>query len=434
RAPYAGAAAARPYGITAWTPPPAFLGMPASAAGRIPPLLSQTGVFRDVRTMRPVAGLIPYDLIIPFWSDGAVKIRYMAIPGGTRIGFSPTGEWTFPVGAVFVKTFELPTDAAHPQVKRRLETRLIVRTADGVYGVTYKWRPDGSDADLLTGSLTERIPVRDAQGAVHVRTWYYPSRKDCLACHNVHTPGVLGPKTRQMDRELTYPGGVTDNELRTLNHLGLFSPAISDAQLAGFPRLAAPTDASRSLEDRARSWLDANCGHCHRPGGTIANFDARYDTPLARQQLIDGPVLIDQGVDHPRVISPHDVWRSIAYMRTDTNSDIRMPPLARTTIDQQGVALLKAWILSMPGRDVLAPPSISPDGGNFGRPVTVTLSTADPGTAIHYTLDGSAPTAHDPLYTGPLHITGATIVRARAYRDGATRSITSQAVFVVGGQ
>ena len=427
-------AAARPYGITAWTPPPAYLGMPVDSTGRIPSLLSQTGAFRDLRTMAPAAGLIPYDLIVPFWSDGAAKVRYMAIPGGTRIGFSPTGEWTFPAGSVFVKTFELPIDAAHPQVRRRLETRLLVRTGGGVYGVTYKWRADGSDADLLTDSLTEQIPVRGADGTVHEQTWYYPGRKDCLTCHNAQTPGVLGPKTRQLDRDVAYPGGVTDNELRTLNHLGLFTPAISDVQLAQFPRLAPATDAARSLDDRARSYLDANCGHCHRPGGTVANFDARYDTPLDRQQLIEGPVLIDQGIDRPRIISPHDIWRSIAFMRADTNGDIRMPPLARNTVDEPGMALLKSWIESMPGKDVLAPPQILPAAGSFDTPVEVTLSSPDAGARIHYTLDGSTPTLQDPLYRGPIRITAATVVRARAYRDGATRSITAQSVFVVGGR
>jgi len=38
----------------------------------------------------------------------------------------------------------------------------------------------------------------------------------------------------------------------------------------------------------------------------VANFDARYQTPLARQNLIDGPVNIDEGIDRPHVISPHD--------------------------------------------------------------------------------------------------------------------------------
>ena len=145
----ASAGSALPYGIASRTAAPAYLNMPQLADGKIPLLLSQTGAFRDTRNLVPAAGLIPYDLVVPFWSDGASKLRWAAIPQG-KIKNSPTGDWIFPNGTVFVKTFELPIDAANPGVKRRLETRLLVRdSAGGVYGVVYKWRPDGSDADLL---------------------------------------------------------------------------------------------------------------------------------------------------------------------------------------------------------------------------------------------------------------------------------------------
>jgi uncharacterized repeat protein (TIGR03806 family) len=424
------------YGISSWTAPKMYLNMPPLASGDMPRLLSQTGAFADTAHLKPAPGLIPYELIVPFWSDGAIKSRYIAVPKGEPIDFSPTGEWVFPPGTVFVKTFELPIDAANPNARRRLETRLLVRDrAGGVYGVVYKWRADNSDADLLPAtSLTEPIPIRGTDGSVHTQTWYYPSRENCLTCHTARAGGVLGVKARQLNRPLTYPSGVSDNELRTLNHLHLFKPAVSDTELKALPTLAAPTDASRSIEDRARSYLDANCAHCHRPGGTVAYFDARYSTPLDKQELIDGPILIDEGIDRPHVISPHDIWRSIVYMRTNTNSGIRMPPLARQTVDAQGVQVLHDWILSLPGKDVLAPPRIAPDGGTFTSPVTVKLSSPDPRAQIRYTVDGSVPGPQDLLYTAPIKVTEPTVLRARAYKDSMTRSITAQSVFIVGPQ
>jgi uncharacterized repeat protein (TIGR03806 family) len=423
------------YGITSRVSPKPYLNMPRSAHGEIPALLSQTGAFTDLRSLTPAPGLIPYDLIVPFWSDGAAKVRYLALPKGGQIGFTPDGEWTFPAGTVFVKTFELPTDEAHPQIRRRLETRLLVRDDQGgVYGADYKWRPDNSEADLLSSSLIENVAIRRADGSIREQPWYYPSRENCLTCHNAHTSGVLGLKTRQLNRNLMYPSGVTDNELRTLNHLHLLDTQLSDAQLQALPHLAALSDPSRSIEDRARSYLDANCGHCHRPGGTVAYFDARFSTPLAKQELIDGPILINEGIDRPHVISPHDIWRSIAYMRINTNGDIRMPPIARETIDAQGVQVLRDWINSMPGKDVLAPPQISPDGGTFGKAVSVSLTSPDPGAQIRYTIDGSVPGPQDLLYSGPITVSGPTVVRARTYKDGMTRSITSESVFIVGQQ
>jgi uncharacterized repeat protein (TIGR03806 family) len=421
-----------PYGLSARVAPRAYLNMPHQADGKLPPLLSQTGAFSDTANLIPTKGLIPYDLVVAFWSDGASKLRWAAIPTG-KIKFSPTGEWAFPQGTVFIKTFELPTDAANPQIKRRLETRLLVCDgAGGVYGVVYKWRPDNSDADLLSASRTEEIPIKTPTGQAHNQTWYYPSRQDCLACHNANTRGVLGVKARQLNHDFSYPSGVTDNELRAWNHIGLFTPEIKDADLANIPTLAAADDATRSLQERARSYLDANCSQCHRPGGTVAYFDARYGTPLEQQGLIDGPVLIDQGIDRPRIISPHDIWRSIAFMRVNTVDDIKMPPIARETIDQKGVALLREWITSLPGRSVLEPPAMSPAGGTFDRPIEVSLHDAEPDADIRYTLDGSVPGKSDPRYEKPIQLTGPAVVRARAFKDGFTRSITAQEVFIVG--
>ncbi len=382
-----GPAGTRPYGMPSRIPPPPYLHMPHLASGKIPLLLSKTGAFEDTRNLVPARGLIPYDIVAAFWSDGAVKSRWVAVPN-ERIKYSPTGDWTFPRGTVFVKTFELPTDAADRGAKRRLETRLLVCGGDGgVYGVVYKWRPDGSDADLLQTSRSESIRIKMAAREVRSQTWYYPSRPDCLACHNANTSGVLGVKARQMNRVFTYPSGIADNEIRAWNHLKMFAPTVKDAGLAALPTLAAADDAARSVQDRARSYLDANCSQCHRPGGTVAYFDARYSTPLEKQELIDGPVLIDQGIDRPRIISPHDLWRSIAFMRVNTVGDIRMPPIGRETIDDRGVKLLQEWITSLPGRSVLDPPAMSPRGGTFGGPVEISMTE-------------SRTRRRDPLYAG----------------------------------
>jgi uncharacterized repeat protein (TIGR03806 family) len=420
-----------PYGLASRVAAKPYLQMPPRADGKIPVLLSQTGVFSDTAKRIPSKELIPYDLVVAFWSDGADKSRWIALPN-VKIAFSAAGEWRFPPGTVFVKNFDLPTGGAGASPKRRLETRLLVcDSTGGVYGVVYKWRADGSDADLLEGSQTEDISIRSANGEVHRQSWYYPSRQDCLTCHTANAGGVLGVKTRQMNRSFTYPSGVSDNQLRTWSHLGLFAPGFKDEDLRSFAALASPDDASRTLEDRARSYLDANCSQCHRPGGTVANFDARYDTPLSRQALIDGPVLIDQGIDHPRVISPHDIWRSVVYMRANTTGDIKMPPLARETIDQKGMQLLKDWINSLPGRPVLPPPVISPAGGTFAGPVEIKLMS-EPGADIRYTLDGTVPGASDMSYEGPIKLTGPAVLRARAFKEGFTRSITEQEVFIVG--
>lgn len=412
--------------------PKAYLFMPAQPGGALPRLLSQTGAFQDTARLTPADGLVPYDLIVSFWSDGATKARWISVPDDQKIKFAPTGEWVFPPGTVFVKTFELATNELVPDSLRRLETRLLVCDADGgVYGVTYKWRADNSDADLLASNLTEAIPIQTPTG-VRTQQWYYPSRQDCLVCHTANAGYVLGVKTRQMNRDFAYPSGVTDNELRAWNHLGLFDTNLDGTDLTKLPQLARLDDPARSLEDRARSYLDANCAQCHRPHGTVAYFDARYDTPLAQQNLINGPVLIDERIDHPRIIAPNDIWRSLLFMRTDTTEPFKMPPLARNTIDEPGMKLLRQWIESLPGPPVLPPPNMAPRGGRYDQPVQVILKS-EPDATIRYTLDGTVPTTSDLLYEKPIRLTGPTILRATAFRPGFTKSITTQEIFLVGG-
>lgn len=410
----------------------ACLAMPSHAGEAMPRLLSQVGAFTNVAERTPRDGLIPYDIIVPFWSDGAEKSRWISVPAGQKIKFAPTGEWVFPPGTVFVKNFDIATDETNPGRTRRLETRLLVcDDHGGVYGVTYKWRADNSDAELLATNLTEAIPIRTSSG-VRTQMWYYPSQKDCLTCHTPNAGYVLGVKTRQMNRDLTYASGVTENELRVWSRLGLFDTNLAGANLDSFPKLAAPDDPSRSLEDRARSYLDANCAHCHRPQGTVAYFDARYDTPLPRQNLVDGNVLIDERIDGARVIAPHDVWRSILLMRANTLEAFKMPPLARNTIDTRGMELLRQWIESLSGPSVLPPPEMSPPGGNFTKSVTVVLKS-EPGATIRYTLDGTIPTASDLLYDKPIELNSPTILRAKAFKAGFKKSITSEEIYQFGG-
>ncbi len=419
-------------GLAHASQPSPYLNMPHQAGGQLPQLLSQTGAFEDTARMVPSAGLIPYELNVSFWSDGAGKSRWMALPANAKIGFSQKGDWSFPAGTVFVKHFYLATNESRPEQRRRLETRLLVRTADGsVYGATYKWRPDNQDADLLATNLTEPIVIETAHG-LRIQNWYYPSREDCRTCHTDRTGGVLGVKSRQLNCDLTDAAGVAENQLHRWSRLGLFDAPISDATIAQCDRLARADDAGRSLEDRARSFLDANCSNCHRPGGTVAYFDARYDTPLAKQGLIEGQILLDEGIDRPRIIAPNDIWRSILYMRAQATDALKMPPLAHETVDARGMALLRDWIQSLPGPAVVPPPSFSLAGGHYPGPIEVALKDEVPGSTIRYTLDGSRPTAADMIYTRPIPLANPATIRAKAFKPGFTKSITSQQTYIIG--
>jgi uncharacterized repeat protein (TIGR03806 family) len=341
-----------PYGLDSRAPIGPYLDGRVSS---LPPLLSQTGAFADVATLSPIAALLPFDLNAALWSDGAVKRRWVAVPTPAQVGFAPTGEWTFPEGTVFVKHFELPVDDTNPAIRKRLETRLLLRVASGgVYGVAYKWRADESDADLLPdggpdAGRSEDVVIQTA-GGTRIQKWYYPSRADCLRCHNANANFVLGPKTRQLNRKMVYPStGIEDNQLRTWNHLGLFTPAIQESDIRGFTRMASLGNTSASLQDRVRSYIDANCASCHRPGFSVhGSFDARYDTPFAEQGILNGGVFNSVGIPNGKVVVPGDPSSSVLYARISVvGAPVQMPPVARNTVDTAAVAATDDWIRSL---------------------------------------------------------------------------------------
>jgi uncharacterized repeat protein (TIGR03806 family) len=326
-------------------------GGPPPPAKVLPKLLSQTGLFTSLADLRPADFLIPYTVNAPLWSDGALKTRWFTLPASTVIGFSPNGEWTFPAGTVFVKNFALLVDETNPNFLRRLETRLLVRDTNGyVYGATYKWRADNSDADLITNGFSEDITIRTADGT-RVQHWFYPGRQDCLTCHTPAAGGVLGVKTRQLNGDLKYPNGVTDNQLRTLGHIGLFDATFSERRIPRYPRLFNITNTSAALELRVRSYLDANCSQCHRPGGAGAFFDTRFDTPLKKQNLINGPVANQLGIVGAnrggKVVVPGDIDRSILFRRISIVGENQMPPLARNLVDTNAVFTVGKWITTL---------------------------------------------------------------------------------------
>jgi hypothetical protein len=77
-------------------------------------------------------------------------------------------------------------------------------------------------------------------------------------------------------------------------------------------------------------------------------------------------------------------------------------------------------------------PVITPYGGSFAAPQTVTMSDLTAGALIHYTSDGSTPTILSPVYSGPISVTtGTTVIEAIAASVQGTLSPLTTATFLV---
>jgi uncharacterized repeat protein (TIGR03806 family) len=305
-----------------------------------PRTLTETGLFASVKDHTPAAGLIPYTVNVPLWSDGAAKDRFLVLPDKGKVVFKEHDQWEFPVGTVLVKTFLLNTDLDKPEEMRRLETRLLVHNPRGWEGYTYIWNEEQDEANLLADwPLTRTFDVKTANGRTK-REWYFPSRSDCQACHTQNGGFVMGLNTRQLNR-VHESGKVKDNQIVVFEHLGIFSePLPRPVQaLESFPDWQTPAAPAATL---ARAYLDANCAMCHSPGGRGhaggAGMDMRFHVPLA--QAFPGKT---------NWLTPGDPARSVLLKRMTTrHADAQMPPLATNRVDEDAVNIMRQWIQQLP--------------------------------------------------------------------------------------
>jgi uncharacterized repeat protein (TIGR03806 family) len=308
-----------------------------SGGGTVPTRLSATGCVKSADAKQPADGLIPYDINAPFWSDGAAKQRWIGLPDGSKITVQSSGDWTFPNGTVLMKNFMVGS--------KLIETRLFMRHQDdGSWGgYTYAWDDAQTDATLVRGGA-----VRDVGNG---QQWIYPSEAQCVQCHTSAAGNSLGLETAQLNRDLTYAKtGRTANELFTLSHIQVLSPAIGNPPAQ--PALANPADTSASLNDRARAYLHTNCSQCHRPDGpTPSSMDLRYTTPLADTGACNvAPQAGDLGLgDAARLIAPGNAAQSIVVNRINRRDANAMPPVGSNVVDADGVALLTQWINGLTG-------------------------------------------------------------------------------------
>ncbi len=302
-------------------------------AGAEPPAtLSATGAFSDLAALTPNPGIVAYEPNVPFWSDHTIKSRWFSIKNTTdTIDFHADEPWAFPTGMVWVKHFEIDTTRGDASTRRRLETRFLVKTDTEIYGLTYKWRDDQSDADLVPEEgQSAMIPASHP-----VQTWRYPSRSECMTCHTQPAGYALSFNTHQLNR---------GDQLGDLESAGYFSQAIGEDPHA-LPALAAADDESASLEWRVRSYLQANCAQCHQPNGSSrGDWDARITTPLDATNILSGLLVNDGGDPLNRWMVPGDPDHSMILKRLRGDSVPRMPPLATTVRDLAAEQLITEWI------------------------------------------------------------------------------------------
>ncbi len=345
-------------------------GVRTFTADAYPERLSEWGVFRTAGDRLFLAdGMEPYDLNTSLFTDYAQKLRAIYLPPGTSATYQEQEAFDFPVGTIISKTFFYPSGDAPGLVKANyqwtqgqtsldlrslnvIETRLLVRQADGWDALPYVWQ--GDDAVLtLAGTLT-RLTLELQDGSQTPLPYIVPTRNECAACHATdHSTGELqpiGPKARHLNRG--YLDGAV-NQLTTMASSGRLTQLPAMDQIPA----NAGTDEHDSLDARARAYLDINCGHCHNPKGAADTSGLLLDAATTSTRALGickPPIAAGQGTGgRAYSIVPGAPDDSILVFRMATDDPgSRMPELGRSLVHTQGVELVSDWIDALGGECV----------------------------------------------------------------------------------
>ncbi|MGZ6018272.1 MAG: SO2930 family diheme c-type cytochrome [Phenylobacterium sp.] len=314
------------------------------------PTLAAYRLFTDEGADRANAGVTPYALNTPLFSDYADKTRFLYLPPGTHAAYRAQGVVELPVGAALIKTFAYPADFRRPAEKvRKIETRLLIHRRSGWVALTYVWNDEQTQAVLKRAGKRLDVSFVDAHGQARQIDYRVPNQNQCKECHSLSGRiAPIGVKARNLNGVFAYPQGA-ENQLAHWTRAGLLigAPAPDKA-----PRTAVWDDPAEPLAARGRAYLDGNCGHCHNPKGMASNTGLFLDLEEARPARYGvgkRPVAAGKGSgDLETDLVPGRPDASIiAYRMASTDPGVMMPELGRSIVHDEGLALVREYIARM---------------------------------------------------------------------------------------
>ncbi|WP_445365512.1 SO2930 family diheme c-type cytochrome [Microbulbifer sp. ANSA001] len=325
--------------------------------------------------LTPNIGVVPYDLNTGLFTDYAHKLRTVWMPDGVSARYGDE-QFDYPVGTVLTKTFYYPRgenetvlrtdnfehdyaegrmgEALDMQRVRLMETRLLVRRESGWQAIPYIWNESQTEAVFEIAGDASRLKLKTATGDITEFTYVVPDANQCAGCHADNFTGKkispLGPRARHLNRDYPYLSG-TENQLKHWQKIGYLRDVPKTIEL---PSLAKFMDNSVTLNERARAYLDINCGHCHNPAGaadTSGLMLNHSERDLRKLGLCKPPVAAGTGSgERLFAIVPGEPDHSILNFRIESvDPGAMMPELGRSLVHEEGVELLRQWVAAMPG-------------------------------------------------------------------------------------
>jgi hypothetical protein len=325
------------------------------AENKMPVLLSETGLYSDIKTRTIASDVRPFVPAYTLWSDSADKHRFVYMPPGKTINTENMEFWQYPAGFKLWKDFS--------RDGKLIETRLLMKLSDGLtdwYMVAFKWRDDYSDADAVPDG------EMNAMGTQHD----IPSKEGCLGCHSSMSDNAIGFSALMLSH--SQPNSVTLTEVMQLGWLS--KPPAAPFALPG-----------NDVEKAALGYMHANCGMCHNTKSQVYKAKASLDLWAHLDQLQSvqqtraylsmvcdqwpgdkfSPITacepnhatgaaMDTDISKPKRVMPKEPANSgihdlMALRATGMVGEMKqMPPLGTEMVDATGLAAVDAWINALP--------------------------------------------------------------------------------------
>ena len=315
---------------------------------KFPKKLSDFSFFIDDKAQVPSQGVVPYELISSLFSDYSYKQRWVYIPEGKSATFRKDKVFEFPTGSALIKTFYYPRDERDLTLgKKLMETRLLLKKADGWQAVSYAWNETQDEAFIKKAGKTILNEWIDFEGEVRSVRYRVPNKNQCKECHSYNDEIMpIGPKARNLNKIFNY-SDESINQLTKWMKLELIKPVQVD--------LNTPVDwedASYGLDERVRSYLDINCGHCHSSTGGANSTGLYLDLTEERPTHLGinkKPVATGRGSGGFKYsIDPGNSDESILLHRMiSTDPGVMMPESGRSLTHHEAIRMIKDWVDQM---------------------------------------------------------------------------------------
>lgn len=313
-----------------------------------PDKLSDFRFFKDASAQVPHDKVIPYELISTLFSDYSYKQRWVYVPNEKKAEYQEDWVFDFPTGSALIKTFYYPIDERNPELgKNLLETRLLLKKDQGWEAVSYAWNKEQNEAFKKIAGKTINVSWTDFIGEERDVRYRVPNVNQCKECHDADDKiSPIGPKARNINKDFAFKEG-TFNQLTYWMNRQIIDEYPLD--------LVSPvdwTDESKDINDRVRSYLDVNCGHCHSPTGN-ANSTGLYlhlnETRNINLGVFKKPVATGRGSGGLKYsIVPGEPEESILLHRMiSMDPGVMMPESGRALTHTEAVEMVRDWILLM---------------------------------------------------------------------------------------